>query len=159
MNVRLRVRDLGEGETENGRVGGWVRSVHKCGGMCKYDLDYSQQSLITIFPDMFTQDSNLDRPCPCPPVHRAVFCCRLWYQTEARISPRCLWPHLPTCCDWCSPMSLQMPWTPLPHQSKYHGFILILPPCSHVKGQAWTQSIHCSFGPESSIRVCSSLAQ
>lgn len=38
----------------------------QCGGMCKYDLDYSQQSLITIFPDMFTQDSNLDRPCPCP---------------------------------------------------------------------------------------------
>ena len=28
MNVRLRVRDLGGGETENGRVGGWVRSVH-----------------------------------------------------------------------------------------------------------------------------------
>lgn len=56
----------GRGQRENGRVGGWVRSVHKCAGMCKYDLDYSQQSLINVFPDMFTQDSNLDRPCLCP---------------------------------------------------------------------------------------------
>lgn len=33
----------------------------------------------------------------------------------------------------CSPMSPLVPGTPPPHQSKYSGFSLILPPCSQVK--------------------------
>jgi len=87
----------GRGERENGRVGGWVRSVHKRAGMCKYDLDCTQQSLINVFPDMFTQDSNLDRPCLCPQcagLCPAAGCVsnRSTYFLQGSMAPS---PHLP----------------------------------------------------------------
>lgn len=127
---------------------GWVGQ--ECTQMCRYVQIWLglQSTVINQCLPWYVYSRQQSREAlPLPPVCRAVSCCRLWYQTEARISSTCRWPHLPTCRDWCSPMSLQMPWTPLPHQSRYHGFSLIPPPCSHAKGQAWTQSFHCSFGP------------
>lgn len=78
------------------------------------------------------------------------------------ISSTCLRPLLldpyPLMLSFAT-LSASDPTYPLIRANAMDYTSLILPPCSHIKNQARTQCLPCPFSPESSVNLCSSLAQ